>query len=445
MPRRILLVDDDAVILESLSEALEADRETRVETAETGDEGLAAVSEFEPDVVLSDVRMPGMDGLELLSLLEKRAPDVDVILMTAYEDMPTVVHAMREGAVDFLVKPLDLSELRSVLEGVFEDRLTRARKSRAAEDEKEPYRLSRIVGQNAAMIEIFKLVGKVASNRTNVLIQGESGTGKELVARAIHYNSPDASEPFVPVNCTALPPTLLESELFGHRKGSFTGAVENRRGRFSLAGRGTIFLDEVGDTSPEFQTKLLRVLEEREFYPVGAEHPERTEARVIAATHRDLSSMVSEGRFREDFYYRLRVVEMELPPLRRRLDDLPHLAEHLLEKAAREMHRSDPPVLSDGALDRLLSHDWPGNVRELENCMIRALVIAPGEVIRAEHVQLHEPAVEKPGDLPSLSEVERTHVARVLASTRGHKTRTAEILEISRARLYRLLEKYDLD
>jgi DNA-binding NtrC family response regulator len=440
--RYVLVVDDDATIRDSLSEAL-ANGATEVRTAEDAERALAVIDERLPDVVLSDVRMPGLDGLALLKLLRERAPAVDVILMTAYDDMPTVVAAMREGACDFLVKPLDLHDLRRVLAKVFEDRRTRERARRAAEEMASAYKLNELVGHDPRMIEIYKLVGQLAANRASVLIRGETGTGKEVIARAIHFNSADAAEPFIPVNCTAFAPTLLESELFGHVKGAFTGAIADHRGRFALAGRGTIFLDEVGDTSIEFQSKLLRVLEDHEYYPVGGEKPERSEARVIAATHRDLEAMIAEHSFREDLYYRLRVVEVTVPPLRERLDDLPVLAGHLVRRASRTLHH-EPPIIAREAMDALMRHRWPGNVRELENCLTRAVVLATGDVIRPEHLAIGAVPAESPAQLARLDELERDHVARVLAATDGHKARAAEILGVSRPRLNRLIVKHGL-
>jgi DNA-binding NtrC family response regulator len=385
--------------------------------------------------------MPGLDGLELLRLLRQRAPNVAVILMTAYDDLPTVATAMREGAVDFLVKPLELQHLRSVIRRVFEDleaRAQRAEPSKAVEPEGAAEAL---VGHDPRMIEIFKLVGQLSASRTNVVIRGASGTGKELIARAIHRASPYADRPFVAVNCTALPSTLLESELFGHVKGSFTGASSDRRGRFALAEKGTIFLDEIGDTSVDFQAKLLRVLQEHEYYPVGAEQPERMEARVIAATHRDLEQLVEDGEFREDLYYRLRVVEIVVPPLRERSGDIPTLAEHLVRKVSLAADRP-VPMLAPEAMDVLMSHTWPGNVRELENCLTRAVVLATGDVIRPEHLELAPR--EDAGELGTLEAAEREHVTRVLSATQGHKSKAAEILGISRPRLDRLIEKYRL-
>ena len=325
-----------------------------------------------------------------------------------------------------------------------EDRRTRERSRLKVEEEAAPYRLEQLVGRNPQMIEVYKLVGQLAANRASVLIRGETGTGKELIARAIHYNSPDADEPFMPINCTAIPRELLESELFGHVRGAFTGAVADRRGRFALAGRGTIFLDEIGDTPPEFQAKLLRVLEDGECYPVGAEKIERTEARVIAATHRDLEGRIVSGQFRQDLYYRLRVVEITVPPLRDRLDDLPTLAEHLVRRTAEDLHRA-PPLISKEAMSTLLRHDWPGNVRELENALTRALVLATGDVIRPEHVAPAPSGPDAPQELETLAEVERGQVQRAIGATGGKKTKAAHILGISRPRLNRLLKQYDLE
>ena len=443
MSGSLLVVDDDAVVREALVEALvEAGYDVRA--ADDGVRAVALLAERAPDIVLSDVRMPGMDGLALLALLRERAPDIPVLLMTAFDDMPTVVAAMREGATDFLVKPLDLHELRARVARVIDDRRARARAARGRRGEEEtPERLADLVGRDPRMIEIYKLVGQVAATRANVLIRGESGTGKELIARAIHDHSRDASEPFVPINCTAVPATLLESELFGHVRGAFTGAQGDRRGKFALAGRGSIFLDEIGDTSADFQTKLLRVLQERQFYPVGADRPERTEARVIAATHRDLEAMVTGGQFRADLYYRLRVVEIVVPPLRERAGDLPLLAATLVRRAAAAVGRPEP-VLAPDALAALARHAWPGNVRELENCLTRAVVVASGDVIRAEHLVLGGAAPEGPAKLGTLDDVERDHVLRVLAATRGHKARAAQILGISRPRLDRILARHGI-
>jgi len=441
MQRSILVVDDDERIRASLPGALRNEVEDVRIAADAG-RALALLAERPADIVLTDVRMPGMDGLELLSLLRQRLPDVSVILMTAYDDLPTVAVAMREGAVDFLVKPLELNSLRAVVRRVFEDR-DAAQGAKATGREHDQADVDILVGRDPAMVGVFKLVGQVAAGRTNVVIRGESGTGKELVARAIHETSPYASEPFVAVNCTALPGTLLESELFGHVKGAFTGAATDHRGRFALAGCGTIFLDEIGDTSLDFQAKLLRVLQEHEFYPVGAERPERMEARVIAATHRNLEALIEAATFREDLYYRLRVVEIEVPPLRDRPGDIPLLAKHFLDKLGTAIARP-VPVLTPEALQLLATHTWPGNVRELENCLTRAVLLASGGVVREEHLGLGR-AVADPGELGTLHSMEQEHVADVLRATRGYKTRAAEVLGVSRPRLDRLIEKYGLE
>ena len=436
--QRVLIVDDDDAIRTSISEAL-ARHDRDVRAAENATTALSGLDRWRPDVVLSDVRMPGLDGLELLQLLAERVPEADVIMMTAFDDMPTIVSAMRAGAVEFLVKPLDLAELRQTVDRLFADRAER----NVGDEAVPPVSLDVLVGRDPRMIRTFKLIGQAAAVRSTVLIRGESGTGKELVARAIHANSPQSTAPFVPVNCAALPATLLESELFGHMRGSFTGATNDRRGRFAIAGKGTIFLDEIGDTSLEFQTKLLRVLQDGEFQPVGSEKTEKTEARVVAATHRALEAMIAEGKFREDLYYRLRVVEIELPPLRERASDIPLLAQQLIARACRSM-QCDPVALSAEALRTLTAHPWPGNVRELENCLVRAVVLARGGVIRPEHLILSTATNGQDVPFNSLEEMERDHIARVFAATGRQKTRTAEVLGISRPRLDRLLRKHGI-
>lgn len=409
-----------------------------VDVAETAERAMELLPDLGPDVVLTDVRMPGMNGIELLKQIRVDRCATDVIVMTAYDDLPTIAEAMSAGAFDFLVKPLRLAQLREVLARVIDDRSVR---SRAPARETVSHLTDSLVGRHASMIEIYKRIGRVAASRANALILGETGTGKERVARSIHHHSSDAAQPFVAVNCTAVPEALLESELFGHVRGAFTGAVTDRKGRFALAGRGTIFLDEIGDTSPAFQAKLLRVLEERLFFPVGAERPENTHARVLAATHHDLAARVAQGKFREDLFYRLRVVEIIIPPLRERLSDLPLLARHFVRKAAREMQRPDI-TLPEETIETLLRHDWPGNIRELENCISRAVVMACGGVIRPEHLGLSIRAAAVPSEPVSLEEVERLHLERALAFTEGNRTRTAELLGISKPKLYRMLQKY---
>jgi DNA-binding NtrC family response regulator len=455
MSLQILVVDDDDAVRETIAETLEEEG-FGVETASGAESALAALARTPPDVVLSDIRMPGMDGLELLDLLRARAPDVDVLLMTAYEDMPTVARAMRDGAFDFLVKPLRPDRLLEVLARVASDRLARTRSVRPvgmADD--AGYGLDTLIGRHPRMIEVYKRVGQVAASRVNVLLLGETGTGKERVARAIHHHSPFGTEPFVAVNCTALPDTLLESELFGHVRGAFTGAVADRRGRFALAGRGTLLLDEIGDTSPAFQAKLLRVLEEREFLPLGGEKPERTEARIIAATHHDLAGRVGGGEFREDLYYRLCGVEIRIPALRERLSDIPLLVHHFIRRAA-SGRAGVEMTLPDETLAALMRHDWPGNVRELEKCVTRAVVLATGGVMRPEHLGLEggdggmsgrggEDEDTAIGIGLSLESAKRAQLERALLVSGGNRSRAAELLGISRPGLYRLLDKYGIE
>jgi DNA-binding NtrC family response regulator len=445
---RILVVDDDASIRETFEHHL-ARQGHEVSTAESAEDALAQLSGFEPVVVITDIRMPGMDGIELLKRVREASKDIDVLVITAHEDMKTAVSAMKAGAYDYLVKPLDLDQIDLLLERCFRDRSLRRRVRHLTAEASGGHELEHLVGRDAAMIEIYKLIGVLAENRATVLIRGETGTGKECIARAIHFNSPHSGEPFVAVNCTAMAETLLESELFGHVKGAFTGAVESRRGYFELAGDGTVFLDEIGDMGPELQAKLLRVLEEREFYPVGAERPRSTKARVIAATHRPLEELVRDGSFREDLYFRLKVVEIRVPALRKRKGDIPLLAKHLLGKIGSKLHR-ELEGISDEAMKVLESYNWPGNVRELENTLTRAAVLARGPIIGVDQISLAAIATrrlnegaEGPQD-DSLEAVEAAHVQRILNQTQGNKRQTARILGISRPRLDRLVEKYGL-
>jgi two-component system response regulator AtoC len=448
MTHRILIVDDDRSIRETLVGHFNRSG-IDASAADSAEAALSRVAALDPDLVLTDVRMPGMDGLTLLALVRERAPDVDVIVMTAFEDMKTAISAMKAGAIEYLVKPLDLDVIDLTVERSFRERAVRRRMKHFSTEAAAPYSLADLVGRDPQMIDIYKRIGTVARSRTSVLVRGETGTGKEIIAPAIHFNSDDADEPFVAVNCTAVPEGLLESELFGHQRGAFTGANADRRGRFELAGTGTIFLDEIGDTSLAFQAKLLRVLQEREFYAVGSERPRRTEARVIAATHRPLEALVRDGRFREDLYFRLRVVDIAIPPLRERTGDIAALAGHLLAKASRELHRD--AELAPAALRALEAYAWPGNVRELENTLVRALALARGAVIIEEDLGLHEhaghsaapPLSGAPTDR-TLRAVEREYIERVLRECGNNKRRACKILGVSRPRLDRLLQRHEI-
>lgn len=439
--RRILVVEDDDGHRHTLARHLGRSG-WDVAVAETGERALGAFTSVSPHLILTDIRMPGMSGLELLDQLRQRQVSLPVIVMTAFGDMQAAIDAMKKGAYDYLVKPLDLDRLDNVLQRC--ERETFIADGEADGASGAVHEANALVGNDDRMVEIYKMIGAVAYTRTAVLIRGETGTGKELIARIIHNNASSAGEPFLPVNCTAVPENLLESELFGHVRGSFTGAVADRKGRFELAGSGTIFLDEIGDTSPQFQAKLLRVLQEREFYPVGSEQPRTTHGRVIAATHRPIEQMVEDGTFREDLYFRLRVVEIAIPPLRDRRVDVPLLARHFLGKAERELDKQ--LRIPEDVMGVLLAHDWPGNVRELENAITRAAVMARGGAIVVEHLSLGRRADLAVAEYEeeSLEAVERAHVQRVLARMGGNKSRAAEALKISRPRLDRLIEKHGL-
>ena len=421
---RIMVVDDDKDGLEVLKTRL-THAGYEVETAESAEQALARVAAFDPGMIVTDVRMSGMTGLELLDKIRTSTDSIEVVVMTAHDDMETAVSAMRSGAFDFLVKPVDPKALQLLADRCFKER--ELLDSTAETEEALALPRGRLIGGDPRMIDIYKTIGVLAANRATVLIRGETGTGKEVIARGVHDNSDVSSEPFIAVNCTALTDSLLESELFGHVKGSFTGATGSRKGYFELAGKGTIFLDEIGDTSPDFQTKLLRVLQERQFYPVGGEEPRSTKARVIGATHRPIERLIEEGRFREDLYFRLKVVEINVPPLRERPGDIQMIATALLGKIREETGR-DVRRISDEALLRLQHHPWPGNVRELENALMRAAIVARGTVIGADHLILesHDTDVED----VTLKAAIRLHVHRVLDRVGGDQESAAELLGI---------------
>ena len=426
MSQKILIVDDDTDALEVYRTRL-VHAGFEVDVAESAEKALARIAAFDPTLVVTDVRMSGMTGLELLAKIRETMEGVDVVVMTGHEDMQTAVNAMKAGAFDFLVKPVDPKALQGLAERCFRERDLEADAPEPDDDEASPQ--GTLVGKDPRMIEIYKVIGTLARNRATVLIRGETGTGKEVIARAIHEHSAHAEKPFIAVNCTALTETLLESELFGHVKGAFTGATSGRKGYFELAGEGTIFLDEIGDTSPEFQTKLLRVLQERTFYPVGGEEPRRTDARVIAATHQPMEDLVKDDRFREDLYFRLKVVEITVPPLRERPGDIPLLAKALLSRVTQETER-DVRRISDEAMTRLMAYAWPGNVREMENALMRASLLARGTIIGPDHLVLGDEDDEV-GDL-TLATAVRRHVQTVVDLSGGDLKEAAALLDISR-------------
>lgn len=442
----VLIVDDDEAHRWTLLRHISA-MGCRVESASTGEEALNRFSDVAPDIVLTDVRMPGLiDGFDLLRRLKADSPSVDVILLTGHASMQGAIDAIRDGAFDFLLKPLDLDQIDAAMERCMADRSGRNEVLRPGDADLPLFSGERLIGRHPRMVEIYKTIGALSRGGAPVLLRSETGTGKELVARSIHESSSSRDQPFVAVNCAALTETLLESELFGHVKGAFTGASMERKGLFELAKAGTILLDEIGDTSPTFQAKLLRVLQEKEFCPVGSERLRRTDARIIASTNRDLARLVAQGAFREDLYFRLRVVEIEIPPLRERRSDIPLLVGHILWKTSTALGRPVCGITRD-ALAALVAYGWPGNVRELENTLSRAVVLCRGSTITTDDISLASDSAEPPTvprDVRTLSEVERRHVQRVLLDTGGNKSEAARILGISRPRLDRLAARWDL-
>jgi DNA-binding NtrC family response regulator len=460
---RLLLVDDDEEACRMLGEVLE--RESyQVSRALSVKDGLALFDREGPfDAVLTDLRMPEASGLDLLAAVRERDPEALVLVLTAFGDAGAAAEAIRAGAYDFISKPYDLTELRGTLARALERRKLASatlERSAAAPVAAAPLRRGTLVGHSPGIIDVMKQVARVASTQASVLILGETGTGKELVARTIHRFSDRADRRLVAVNCSALAEGLLESELFGHVKGAFTGAVANRPGIFREADHGTVFLDEIGDVSPGLQARLLRVLQEQEIVPVGSEVPVKVNVRVIAATHRDLGTMVRERTFREDLFYRLNVVTIHLPPLRERRQDIPLLIDHFLTTLAAR-HGRGPVAIDPAAQALLLRWDWPGNVRELENVLERAMVLAELDVIGPEHLPdslrsaagaaerpteaaargRSEPANE-PEELVTLDELDRRHVFRVLAATKGSREESARILGISRRTLTRMIQRW---
>ena len=442
---RILVVDDEPNARTALAEILKEEG-YQVETAADGFKGLARAEEFSPDLVLTDLKMPGMDGVELLRKLRQHAPELPVVLMTAFGAVETAVSAMREGAADYLTKPLNTDELVLVIDRALE----RVRLRRETHDLRsqltERYRFDNIVGNSPEMQEVFKAVAQVAPSRATVLLTGESGTGKELVAAAVHHHSPRKDGPFVRLHCAALAETLLESELFGHERGAYTGADRRREGRFEQANAGTLFLDEIGDITPSTQVKLLRVLQERQFERVGGNQTQTVDVRLIAATNRDLKQLVAEGKFREDLYYRLNVINVALPPLRRRKSDVAALAAHFLERFARENSKR-VERFSDGALAQIVAYNWPGNVRELENVVERAVVLTEGHTIEQHHLPAELGAADGESSTPTIpgstmADIERHAILTTLECHGGSTSRAAEVLGISVRKIQYKLHEY---
>jgi DNA-binding NtrC family response regulator len=439
----IMVVDDEETICEALMAWFVKDG-YKVETALSGAEALAILQEKPFDIFLVDIKMPGMDGIELLSRIREKQPDAAVIMMTAHGSIQTAVEAMKRGAGDYLCKPFDPDTLSLLMERVLVHKNLQKEnlllKERLLEQQEEGVDV--FVVQSEAMRKLFAVVDEVAPSSAPVLISGETGVGKDLVARAIHLKSPRSEGPFVAVNCGALSESLLESELFGHERGAFTGAIKTRRGRLEMADSGTLFLDEIGEISTKMQIGLLRVLEEKRFLRVGGSHPVISDFRLITATHRDIPSLIKEKQFREDFYYRINVISLHIPPLRERQEDIPVLADYFLKQYVEDTGKR-LEGFTERALEHLSAYAWPGNVRELKNVIERAVVIAKGRMIGAEELKFLDPGREH--EVPSssnLEELEKNHIKAVLNACSGNMSLAAKKLGINRSTLTRKMKRY---
>ena len=453
--KHLLIVDDEAPLREAIAERL-GDHGFVVEQAGSGEEAIERLSAFAFDVLITDLRLPGIDGRKVLDAAIERYPDIIGIVITGFGTVKDAVDAIKQGASDFITKPFQFDALLHVLRSAMEQRRLRSENAYLRSQLEQRYRFEGIIGRSQPMRHLFQLLETVAATASTVLVTGETGTGKELAARAIHHNSPRRSNRFVALNCSAIPETLLEAELFGHVRGAFTGAVGNRQGRLEQAHRGTLFLDEVGTMSPALQAKLLRVLQEREFERVGDSHTVKIDVRVIAATHSDLMKMVADGTFREDLYYRLNVIPIRMPSLRERREDIPLLVQHFLDRLTAEAGR--PPVtVSQDVMRRLMAHPWPGNVRQLENAVERALAFSKGRAqievadLSPEIQNMPAPEVVTDAAFPDegldlaryVEAVELSLIRRSLERTQGNKRQAARLLNLKRTTLIEKLKRLD--
>jgi two-component system response regulator AtoC len=441
---KVLVVDDEAIVRESLKDWL-ADAGYQVLTAENGPQALEVIEKEKPSIMIADLVMPGMDGIELMKRAKGQQPGIEVVIITAYASIPTAITAMKEGAYDYIEKPFCPERAELLVKKLAEHQELVEENLSLRQKLEDHYRFENIITKSARMQRVIEVIKVVAKSNATVLITGESGTGKELVARAIHSQSSRHSKPFIAVSCAALPESLLESELFGHEKGSFTGAYAQKKGKFEFAEGGTLFLDEIGEMSANIQVHLLRVLEEKEFTRVGGNEPIKVDVRVISATNKDLRKAIEKQEFREDLYYRLNVVNVELPPLRERKEDVPLLAQHFLNKFASE-NRKEIGGFSPEAIEFLLDYDWPGNVRELENAIERAVILAKDSLITIddlpqENLSLGYSTASK----KSIKEVEKEHILNVLRKTGDNYSEAARILGISRMTLYNKAKEYGFD
>ncbi len=452
---KILVVDDDAVARELLAEALKNEG-YNVEAYGSGEEAIARGREGRVDLVLTDIRMGAVDGLTVLREFKRMSQDTAIVVLTAFGSLEGAIEAIKQGAYDYLAKPFKKEEIKLVVQRSLDHCRLLRENTKFREELKSKDEWSPLVGSSPAMLEVYKLVARVSETRSTVLLQGESGTGKELIARAIHGNSPRRDRPFVPVNCGALPDTLLESEMFGYEKGAFTGAVGTKTGLFESANGGTLFLDEVGELGQALQVKLLRVMQDHEVRRVGGTTSIKVDVRIIAATNRDLEQLVKEGKFRDDLFYRLNVVRITLPSLKEREEDIPMLAHYFLQKCAAGATTAVRGFHPD-TMECLTRYRWPGNVRELENAIERAVSLSHGPLLTPDDLpaslrQASGPAEQKP-EIPettesvylTLEEVEKRHLTRVLKETKGNKVKAAKILGIDRRTLYRMAERFGLD
>ena len=451
MKPKILVVDDEASHRKMI-EAVLSDEGYEIKQADDGQTAIDAVKKEFYDLVLMDIRMSAVGGIEALKQIKEISPAIPIIIMTAYASVDTAVNALKSGAYDYLTKPLDIDELKILVQKTLRYHQLEKENIYLKERLNDRFDFSNIIGRSPAMKKLFETTALVAPSEATVLIFGESGTGKELIANAIHQNSPRKERPLITVNCAALPETLLESELFGHEKGSFTGAIARKQGRFQLAHHSSIFLDEVAEMAPATQAKILRVLQEREFEPLGSTQTIKVDTRVIAATNKNLEAEIKKGRFREDLYYRLNVVSLEVPPIRERREDISLLADFFLKRYA-EKNKRVLKGFTPRAMDLLMRYDWPGNVRELENVVERAVIMARGEMITPaefpDMLQELDPEVKatyvdlSPGR--TLKDVEKDMIIRTLEETAGNRTHAAKILGISRRTLQLKLKEYGIN
>ncbi len=438
---KILIVDDELVVRDSLAKWFTSEGYSARPVASARD-ALEIIAQAEFDIALLDIKMPGMDGMELQARLREADPDLTVVIMTGYASVDTAVQALKHGAYDYITKPVDPDELSHLVSNALEHKRARREVARLRQDLQEVFPSTELIGKSAAMRKVMELIEMVAPTEATVLITGESGTGKEVVARAIHAAGPRRYMPLVTIHCGALTETLLESELFGHEKGAFTGAQYRKKGKFEVADGGSVFLDEISDISLKTQTDLLRVLQEKEIVRLGGNQQIKVDFRCIAATNKTLEGLVKAGSFRPDLYYRLHVFAIDLPPLRDRKEDIPLLVNHFLNKLCIATSRPAPQITPE-AIDTLMRHEWPGNVRELENAVERALVVCRGPEIRPSDFSFQF-EVEEPRGGRTLDEVERLHIERVLRETQHNLSQASRVLGIDRTTLYNKLRRYGL-